>query len=1516
MTLLTRKHFKKSKQLDVLPYACVYIFMHVCLACTRIISKLYHVTFSIDPNSVATDMDAKVKAMIKLIEEDADSFARRAEMYYKKRPELMKLVEEFYRAYRALAERYDHATVELRQAHRTMAEAFPNDIPYVLADNSPSGSSGPEAEPHTPEMPHPIRALLDPDDLHKDALGVSSTSSHTIQTRGGNSEEFESRLIKSGLKQLNELFGSRDLVPPQLSVAEGRMRKGPSVHEPEKSEQNLKDMLSQISSENQKLKSQAFSESQHPGKTENEVQTLKKVLLEIQAEKEAVHHQYGKSLEKLSHLERELDHAQKDAGGLDERASKAEIEIKILKEALVELESQRDAGLLQYSQSLQRISILKNKLSVAQEEAKGLDDRAVTAENENQHLKQELSSLEAEKEAGLLQYKQYLEKISILETKISLAEENAQVLNEQIESTETEVKALKKALTKQNEEKEATALQYKHCLEIIAKMESELCHAQEDAKRLNSEVRLGAAKLKSAEEQCLLLERSNQSLQLEASNLVQKISLKDQELSEKHHELEKLQTLMQVEHSRFKQAEATLQALQTIHSQSQEEQIALTLELKNGLQMLKDLENCRHGMEEELQKVKEEKRSLNELNFSSTISINNLQNEVFSLKVMKEKLEEEVALKADQSNTLQQEIYHLKEELEGLNGRYQAIMEQVEAVGLNPECIEPYVKDLQDENSKLKEACKMERDEREALHETLKHMDKLLKENAVMENSLSELSSELAGLREKAKNFQESCQFLHEDRSTLVAEKATLLSQLQIITENMQKLLEKNTLLENSLSGAKVELEGLRAKSKSLEELCQLLSNEKSNLLNERRSLESQLENVEQRLGDLEKRFSRLEEKYSHVEKEKEVTLFQVVELQGSLFVEKQERASYVQSCEARLAGLESQVHIMQEESRLGKKVFEDELDRAVFAQVEIFVLQRFIEDLEERNLSLVIECQKCAEASKVSDKLITELECENLEQQVEAEFLLDEIQKLRMIIHQLFRAIQIDPNNRYAGKIEQEHMTVPDILAGIEDLKDSLLRSKDEKQQLLVENSVVLTLLGQLGLEGAELESEKKSIENEFEVVTEQCAMLEKNNQELVEMNMQLRMEMGKSGQREDVLKEELEILCVKLRNLEVAYGALQDENLLLLEEKKALLQRFSNVNKEKHVLEEENSFILHETVALSNLSVVFESFAIEKSVELESLAEKISSLHMVNNDLKTEVGMLWKKMEMKEAENQHLGESVENLGRELNEAKDLSDLFYNQISIGEDFLRQKATELSEAEQKLKAIENMNDELCRTVEELKMECEESRSIRENIERQVLEVLEDCKIQKKEIASLREENEILESEVETLHKEIEEHRIREENLSSELQEQRDEFQLWEAEAATFYFDLQISSIHEVLLENKVQELAGVCEILEDETAAKSLEMEQMKERVSFLESEIREAKTQLSAYVPVIASLRDDIASLEHNALLHTKLFVAVNPEEKVVFFPLLRKYQASTTYCPSYNLMVAERKTMICFIF
>lgn len=80
-------------------------------------------------------MGDKVEAVLKLIEEDGDSFARRAEMYYKKRPELINFVEESYRAYRSLAERYDHISKELQNANTTLASAFPDQYQFPMDDD-------------------------------------------------------------------------------------------------------------------------------------------------------------------------------------------------------------------------------------------------------------------------------------------------------------------------------------------------------------------------------------------------------------------------------------------------------------------------------------------------------------------------------------------------------------------------------------------------------------------------------------------------------------------------------------------------------------------------------------------------------------------------------------------------------------------------------------------------------------------------------------------------------------------------------------------------------------------------------------------------------------------------------------------------------------------------------------------------------------------------------------------------------------------------------------------------------------------------------------------------------------------------------------------------------------------------------------------------------------------------------------------------------------------------------------
>ncbi|KAL0367326.1 UNVERIFIED_CONTAM: protein NETWORKED 1D [Sesamum radiatum] len=589
----------------------------------------------------------------------------------KKRPELMKLVRSSTRAYRALAERYNHATGELRHAHRTIAQAFPDQVPFELVEDSPSRSLG--EDPNTPEIKHSARALFDGDDTPEN-VRVLSTS------------DPERGMRKRGLKQLHEMFGGKEVASESSKSTNGRERTDPEQERD--TDERFHEELQQLAIQYQNLKEKILQETERAGKAESEAQGLKKALADMQAEKEDVFLQYQQCLAKLSKIEEELNNAQKDSTRLNEKASRAEIEVHTMREALIQLEAEKNAGLVEHNEYLQKISHLEAMASQLQEDKTGLDNRANEAESQAQILKDEMSRLELEKEASLHQYRLCLGKISDLENIISVMEDEARLLNKQAERAETEVSELKKALADLDEEKEASALQYKRCLETISKLEKEISSAKDDVKRLNNEVEIGASKLKTAEEKCNLLEMSNQSLRVEADNLVKKIAKKDQELSKKQEELEKLQVCMQEEHLRYAQVEATLQTLQDLQSQSQEDRRALALELQNMLLMLKDMEISKNGLEKEIQQVRDENQSLSQTNLSSAVSMENMQNEILSLREIKERLENEVSHHMIISVSLQQEILSLKDEIQGLNRSYQTLVEQVEAAGLNPKCLE------------------------------------------------------------------------------------------------------------------------------------------------------------------------------------------------------------------------------------------------------------------------------------------------------------------------------------------------------------------------------------------------------------------------------------------------------------------------------------------------------------------------------------------------------------------------------------------------------------------------------------------------------------------------------------------------------------------------------------------------------------------------------------------------------------------------------------------------------------
>ena len=1417
-------------------------------------------------------MDVKVKQMIKLIEEDADSFARRAEMYYKKRPELMKLVEEFYRAYRALAERYDHATGALRQAHRTMAEAFPNQVPFVLADDSPAGTANEMTDPQTPEMLAPVRAMIDPDELQKDALGLSSSHFHAFKRNGVFTEEPDTVTNRKGLKQLNDLFGSIEAVS-HAKLSEGKARKGLNFQVAEEKERSIQNNGSH------NIQARVLSESERVGKAEAEISTLKKTLAKLEAEKDAGLLQYQQTLERLSNLESEISRAQEDSKGLSERASEAEAEVQTLKEALAKLESERENSRLQYQQCLDRISNLENNISRAEKDAIELNERASKAE---EAIKQDLVRVEAEKEVVLAQYNKCLEIISNLEDKVLHAEENARLINERADKAESEVETLKQALARLTEENEAAALQYLQSLETICSLEQKISYAQEEAQRLNCEINDGVAKLKGAEESCLLLEKSNQTLQSELESLVQKMGSQSEELTEKQKELGRLWTCIQEERLRFVEAETAFQTLQHLHSQSQEELRSLAAELHNRSRMVKDMETRNQCLEDEVQKVKEENKSLNELNLSSVVSIKNLQDEILSLRETIGKLEEEVLLRVDQRNALQQEIYCLKEELNELNKKQWTMLEQVESVGFEPDCFGSSVKELQDENSKLKEIYEAERSEKVALLEKLEIMEKLKEKNSVLENSLLDLNVELEGVRGKVKALEESCQSLFGEKSTLVAEKATLISQLQITTTNLEKLSEENNFLENSLSDANAEFEVLRVKLKTLEDLCQLLDNEKSGLITERESLVSQLDSSEQRLQDLEKRYTVLEHEHSSLENERESTLHKVEELQASLDAAKEEHASFSRLSGTRLASMELQIRVLEEEGQCRKKEYEEELDKSVSAQTEIFILQKCVNDLEDKICSLLIERQKLLEASKLSEKLISELEHENLEQQVEVKSLFEQIKKLRMGLYPVLKTLGIN-EDRFEDKSNQDEAVLSHILCKLQETQNSLFRSDDENQQLLMEKSVLVTLLGQLKVDGANLVTERNTLAQEFRIRSEQLSMLETEIQKLLEMNGELSLKVMEGDHREKVLTTETDNLRRQLLDLQRANQNLQEENSKVLEEKRSLIKETLDLGEEKHSLEDAHWALFGETMSQCNLSLIFNNIVFEKFVELKELTEDLVKLHCVNYDLEEKVRIVDGKFEGVKMENSDLKESLNKLENELVSLKSASDQLRCEIATGKDMFCRKESEHSEAEQIISAITNEKTELHKLVEDLKSKYDEAKVILEDQEKQILKLSADNELQSKETGCLQEVNQKLESDLWRLHEELEESKIMEESLSSELQKGRDEIELWESQAAIFFAEQQVSTVCEMLFEGKIRELIEACESLEDRSDSKDMEIEMLKERVSTLKGENGGLQAQLAAYTPAVISFKNCISSLEKHTLFHYKPHAVENEEAKVI---------------------------------
>lgn len=190
------------------------------------------------------EMDKRVKSMLKLIEEEGDSFAKKADMYYQRRPELTAHVEDFYRMYRALAERYDHVTGELRKN-------IPSELQSQGSGNvSDVGSEPPSPSVHSPELtperkrsrPQPspgraagfdffLRSGGSSDVSRKGSGGSSSSETSDSESESEDGREINEHDITEGLNQrIMELENELHDVKEKLQEYEGRSVNGKCEH--------------------------------------------------------------------------------------------------------------------------------------------------------------------------------------------------------------------------------------------------------------------------------------------------------------------------------------------------------------------------------------------------------------------------------------------------------------------------------------------------------------------------------------------------------------------------------------------------------------------------------------------------------------------------------------------------------------------------------------------------------------------------------------------------------------------------------------------------------------------------------------------------------------------------------------------------------------------------------------------------------------------------------------------------------------------------------------------------------------------------------------------------------------------------------------------------------------------------------------------------------------------------------------------------------------------------------------
>ncbi|PKA49372.1 hypothetical protein AXF42_Ash014274 [Apostasia shenzhenica] len=1135
------------------------------------------------------DMDTKVKAMIKLIEEDADSFARRAEMYYKKRPELMKMVEEFYRAYRALAERYDHATGALRHAHRTMSEAFPNHIPLALPDESPSISSGTEGGPYTPEMTAHVGSPFDPDDLHRDSLGKPMYS-HMIDRSGAHAEESEIIMAKKGLKQLNEMLSPREGTA-RIKLHEGKVRKGlnfqedeekilnskyhhmePKIHMEQevKEKENyrsevklLQEEVSRLSMLNENLKIEVASESKHLDEYKAEVHNLRDALSKLESEKQVAFNENKLSQDSISSLEIEIFEATDEIRELHEeilmgvvKVCSAEDQFLISEKAnlSLKLETERRKRELEEIQ----ISLLEKQNLLGHELKKN-----EKAQKELKHLQEQFSQLSIKN--------QDLKNQIVIESN-------------HLDKSRSEVLKLREAMSKLVSEKEESFYQSKLYRESISTLEIEIFEATCEIMKLHEQVLVGVVKFCSAEEQFLVSEKASKSLQLEVEE-------RKKGLEEIQVVLTKKQNLLEQEVKKNEEARTEVNHLQEqlseLSNENQDRKGWMASESRRWDLYKIEVLNMRHAMlklksEKEASfyqnKLYGERISSLETEFSeATRELRKLHEEILIEFLKLCTAEEHFLLSEKASQSLKLEVEKGKRELEEMQKflvENKSLLEQ--EVKRNDEA-RNQVKHLQEQLSQLSIE---NRDLKNQIVSESKHLDLSRTEVLNLRDAMSKLESEKEASFYQNKLYGES------------------ISRLE--TETMQATGEIRKLHEEILMGA--------VKMCSMEEKCISLDKENQSLILELQEGKRGLKEI--KMLSIESQ-SRLEEEV----KQKEKARNEIKQLQEELDLSIAE----VQNLKNVMLKLESE----KEAALVQNQLYLEDMSNL---ESDIFKAKDEVRILHEEIMVGIVKLfgaeEHCLTMEKANQSLISELEDRD-QQRMEAVRSLQSMEELYDMSQEKIKHMTVEMQT-YVGNLkdtEDSKVRLEEKVCKLEDM-NCCLNEQNNANALKIEH--LQCEINSLKEINSNVADDSKLLQQELDSVMDDRNELDLKYKDLIEQMEVARLNIGSL---ESLVKE------LQHGHAEMKEGCwkLEDEKLLLL-----------NKLKDMNAISEMNAAL---EKSLSDANVNLEVLREKIGVLIAEVSVHVVEKAVLNSELK----VLGENMEMLSEKNTLLHDSMDGANKEL---------------------------------------------------------------------------------------------------------------------------------------------------------------------------------------------------------------------------------------------------------------------------